>query len=408
MREPAIMKGIKVLELSTWAFVPTAAAVLAAWGADVIKVEEPLHGDTMRGLTSWGVGPRTTPAGHPLVHAFNRGKRSIGLNVASDQGHDVLMRLVDQSDIFLTNLLPPARRKLRVDVDDIRGRNPRIIYGRGSAQGTLGPERDKGGFDAVSYWSRSGAARAAMSAGQAEPVASPGPAFGDTQSGMNLAGGLAAALFHRERTGEAATVDVSLLGSGMWAMQPGITSARFLDVDDLPAIDRKLAPNPLVNVYVTSDHRFVSLAMLESDRYWPGLCEALGRDDLTKDPRFLTAELRGEHRGECIAELDHEFGKRTLAESRETLDRQSGQWDVVQAVRDLEHDPQAVANGYIGYLEHFSGEPIPFVRVPIRFDETPEPLAFAPEHAAHTEEVLLELGYDWSEVVKLKESGATT
>ena len=403
-----IMKGVKVLEVATWAFVPTAAAVLGAWGADVIKVEDPRTGDPMRALTSWGVSPQSTPAGHPLMHAFNRGKRSVGLDVSTAEGHEILMKLAAQSDVFVTNLLPGARRRLRIDVADIREHSPDIIYGLGTAQGTAGPEREKGGFDAISYWGRSGAARAARPDGQSEPVPSPGPAFGDSQSGMNLAGGLAAALFHRERTREPTTVDASLLASGMWSMQIGIATARFLGVDDLPAIDRKSVTNPLVNLYVTADHRCVSLAMLESDKYWPGLCKALDRNDLTSDPRFRTAELRNDNRVACISELDRVFIDLSLTDVIARLKQQAGQWDVIQSVRDLEDDEQVVENGYIGYVSHQDEVDIPFVRVPVRFDEEPEPLAFGPGHAAHTDEVLLELGYDWERIAVLKELGAIT
>src|SRR5882762_10058679 len=201
-----LMAGIKVVEVATWAFVPSAWAVMAEWGADVVKIEDPVRGDPQRGVTAWGIGPETGGIG-PFFQMFNRGKRSIGIDLRTEGGHAVLMRLVSDADIFLTNFLPDARTKLRIDVDDLRARNPSLIYARGSAQGPDGPERGTGGFDLVSYWARSGAGRGAMAADTQYPAPLPCPAFGDVQSAMNLAGGVMAALFHRARTGRALVVD---------------------------------------------------------------------------------------------------------------------------------------------------------------------------------------------------------
>ena len=198
----APMQGVRVLEVAIYAFVPSATAILADWGADVLKVEHPTMGDPGRTTAAWGVPADVNGVSH-LWEVANRGKRAITLDVATPEGKDLLMQLVDESDVFVTNFLPAARRKLGIEPEDIQGRNPRIIYARGSAQGPRGAMSERGGFDGVTYWTRTGASLGVTPPEAQVPLAMPGPGFGDLQSGMALAGGVGAALYHRERTGRA-------------------------------------------------------------------------------------------------------------------------------------------------------------------------------------------------------------
>src|SRR5581483_9621652 len=181
-----------------------------------------------------------------------------------------------------------------------------------------------------SYWARSGVSIAAMPPDARYPVGLPGPAYGDIQSGAHLAGGIAAALFQRERTGRGAVVDVSLLGSGLWAMQPAIAGAHVSGRERLAPLDRRRPANPLWNVYRTADGRFVTLSMLEGDRYWPGFCCAAGRPDLATDERFADGEARSAHLEECVAVLDGLFAEHPLEAWKEILGRQDGPWSVTQ------------------------------------------------------------------------------
>ena len=399
------MRGVRVVEVAIYGFVPTAGAVLSDWGADVIKVEHPETGDPIRNLTAWGVEPGT--GGVTYLHeVFNRGKRSVGINVAVPEGFAALMGLVEQADVFLTNFLEPARRRLGIDIDDIRARNPRIIYGLGTGHGLAGPDADKGGFDGISYWSRSAAATATIPAGYEHPIPLPGPAFGDIQSGMHLAAGISAALYQRERTGEGSLVDASLLASGLWAMQASITGSYVSGADELPRTDRRRPGNPLSNSYRTSDGRFITLAMLEADRYWPGFCAAVGRPELVADERFATAADRLANVEECVAVLDDLFAKRTFAEWKDVLAGQEGQWTAIQVTAETLDDAQAHANDYFAYVDHPNGVRLPLVNVPVRIDRTTAELTPAPELGAHTEEVLLEAGLSWDDLTALKQAHA--
>lgn len=401
----AVMEGIRVVEVGLFALVPAAAAVLAEWGAEVVKVEHPVSGDPLRGLAAWGIKPGTGGFTY-MWEACNRNKRSVGVDIATPDGLDVVLRLVEQADVFLTSFLPSARQKLGIDVEHVTARNPNIIYARGSGHGPKGAEADTGGFDAAAYWYRSGVGSAAMPPGSTEPITLPGPGFGDIQTGMHLAGGVAAALFHRQRTGKGAVVDASLLAAGLWAMQGNIVGAHLTGASELPKRARTENTNPLTCAYRSADGRFVALVMLDSNRYWPGLCEAIGHPELVGDERFATARNRAANSAPCVAELDTIFSARPLAHWRDALARQDGPWAVVAHAGEATEDAQARANGYIADVAYDGGRSIPLVSAPVQFDEAPGRLRPAPEHGAHTEEVLLELGYDWDEIIRLKTVGA--
>ena len=400
-----ILQGVRVIEVAQWWFVPAAGAVLADWGADVIKIEHPVTGDPQRGLVTSGLVPPTGGVNF-MIEQPNRGKRSVGLDLAHPRGRELLGRLVETADVFLTNFLPAARRRLAIDVDDIRRVNPRIIYVRGHGQGSCGPDAEKGGYDAASFWCRGGIAHALTPPGAAAPVMQRA-AFGDSAGAMTVAGGVAAALFHRERSGEPSVVDVSLLGTAMWIMAPDVIAAKLLGAD-LPAGDRTRPPNPIVNSYRTKDGRWLFLNMLQPDRYWPDLCRRLGRPDLIADPRFADGRARFAHRADCVRELDVIFATRTLAEWRSALAEAEGVWAPMQTARELGEDPQAVANDYLPEVERGDGTHFTLVASPVQFDESAPALRPAPELGQHTEEVLLALGLSWEEIAAAKEAGAVS
>ena len=398
------LEGIKVVEVAMWAFVPACGGMLSDLGADVIKVEPP-SGDPLRGLQIGAIGEQTGRKIDYSWESYNRGKRSITLDLKTAAGREVLMKLCEGADIFLTNLLPPARRSMGIDAESIRQRFPDIIYASGSGAGPNGPEKDKGGYDAISYWAR-GSISATMTEDDAtRPVGPPGPAFGDTASGAMLSGAICAALVKRLRTGEGSTVDVSLLGTAMWSMQRLICQSTADAVLRFPRPSNPKPFNVLVHNYRTSDGRFLSLCMLQADKYWAGFCEAAGRPDLAADPRYANANLRRDNADACYAEVKALFESMSLAEWREILMRQDGQWEVVQEVGEMHADPQVQANSYLQQADYGDGTTIPMVGLPMLFDGKPLAASRAPDLGADSDAVLASLGYDEDAIIDLKVQG---
>jgi crotonobetainyl-CoA:carnitine CoA-transferase CaiB-like acyl-CoA transferase len=232
-----------------------------------------------------------------------------------------------------------------------------------------------------------------------------GPAFGDLTSGAFLAGGIAAALFRRERTDRGAVVDVSLLSSGMWVLSPGVVASRLYDIDTIPRFRHTEAPNPLVAVYTTRDRRQIYLSGIQTERHFENFCEVVDRRDLLDDPRFATGAARLEHAAECIEVIDGIFAGRTLTEWRHCLTKLTTPWMVVQTAAEASRDPQVTANGIVVDVDG-RDRVFPLVASPAQFDDVPPELARAPDHGEHTEEVLVELGRSWDEIAQLKERGA--
>jgi len=398
------LHGIRVLEVASWTFVPAAGAVLSDWGADVLKIEHPETGDPQRGLITSGLLPGGPNAVNFIMEQPNRGKRSVAIDIHTDGGRELLYRLAETSDVFLTSFRKEACVRLKIDVDDIRARNPNIVYARGSGQGVRGPEAERGGYDGASYFARGGVADALTPAGADWPIA-PTAAFGDLPGGMTIAGGIAAALLRRERTGVASVVDVSLLGLAMWTMSPGIIASELYGFTSMPRGRRESNSNPIVGMYRTADGRFISLIMLESDRYWADLCAHVGRPELADDPRFADSVARADNRGECTAVLDEIFASRTLEEWRVALATTKGVWAPVQNAAELHTDVQALANGYLRRVDFGDGREVTLVANPVQFDGVSPDLTPCPGHGEHTDEVLAELGLDEDTIMAHKIAG---
>ncbi|WP_319435830.1 CoA transferase [Mycobacterium sp. RTGN5] len=397
------MGGVRVLEVAAWTFVPAAGAVMAEWGAEVIKVEPRVGGDPQRGLVTMGL---VDPGGEVnyMIELPNRGKKSIAVDLTTEGGREVVLELAKTCDVFLTSYLPSRRKRFGIDVDDIRAVNPNIVYVRGSGHGPQGADSDAPGYDGVSFWARGGIGGAITPEGS-EPIR-PRAAFGDLLGGMTIAGGIAAALYKRKATGQGSVVDVSLLGLAAWAISPDVSISQLYSGAPAPTFEHADAPNPLVGNYLTKDGRYVTLMMLQGDRFYAEFMTIIGRADLIDDERFAEPGPRFDNRVALIALIDEVFAARTLSEWRQVLGPLSGAWGVMQMPGELRDDPAIVANGYIATTATMGGVQYELPVNPVQFNEYHVVPSGAPEHGQHTEEVLLEAGLDWDAIEHYKETGA--
>jgi crotonobetainyl-CoA:carnitine CoA-transferase CaiB-like acyl-CoA transferase len=396
------LQGIRVIDVTMWAFCPSAAAILASWGADVVHVENPAAPDPMRVFMGGSLEPGHA---HWLFKHYNRGKRSVAVNLAGVEGQEVLHNLVAGADVFVTSFLERTRKKLRFDVDDLRAVNPNLIYAKGSGAGPLGPEAHRGGYDGATWWNRGSLASTAMSVTGIEwPPGMVG--HGDGMSGLVFAGGIAAALLGRERTGEPSVVDSSLLGTAMWFNAPAITSSKF------PPGQRMFQAAPsrsdlhwTSSTFQTADGRFVMLSMLgDHQNEWLDFCAHIDRPDLADDPRFATAADRAASSAVLVGILDEVFAARTYAEWGQILVTLRGVWAPVQTAAEMHDDPQAVANGMVTDVD-YAGGTLSLVSPPVMFDAEPDRATRAPEFGEHTDEVLASAGYPAEAIAKLRDSG---
>jgi crotonobetainyl-CoA:carnitine CoA-transferase CaiB-like acyl-CoA transferase len=398
--EDAPFDGVRVVELSQWVLAPVAGALLADWGADVIRVERP-EGDPYRGLMTQGIGADSGPVNLSDALA-NKGKRSIQLDLRNEQAMTVMHQLLSRADVFVTNMRGPALQRLGLDAETLRERYPALVYARGHGLGVRGEEADRAGYDASAFWARGGFAHVLTPPECGQPVALRG-AMGDRSAAMALAFGIAGALLRQARTGKGSVVDVSLLATAMWTLSSDVLSA-LRGMKPRETHGRRV--NPLYGAYRTSDDRHIQLVFLESDRYWPAFCRAFGRDDLLADPRFASHQARGENTEACVEALDAEFAKRSFAECKELLATIDAPWAPVQAVEELLTDPQVLANDYLAEVAVEGGPTYTLPNVPVQYDERPAPARRAPEAGEHTEEILLELGYSWEQIGDLRDAGA--
>src|SRR5580704_17226066 len=281
--ESGAFDGVRVVELAQWVFVPVAGALLADWGADVVRIER-LEGDPYRGLASQGIGVDSGGVNLSVALA-NRGKRSIAVDLQQPQGLGVLHVLLGTAAVYLTNLRPAALGRLGLDAETLRARYPALVYARGHGFGVRGPDADRPGYDASAFWARGGMAHVLTPPDRDYPIGQRG-AMGDRNGAMALAFGIAGALLKRARTGAGSVVDVSLLATAMWTLSSDLLAA--LQGQTVGAASgRGASPNPLVGSYRTRDGRHVQLVFLEADRYWADFCRLLGRDALLDDPRFV-------------------------------------------------------------------------------------------------------------------------
>lgn len=398
---PGPLEGIKVVEMGLWVAGPSAAAILGDWGADVVKVEPPT-GDPFRGLFASVLG---APAElNPPFELDNRNKRSVVLALENEEARGIMDQLLERADVFVTNMRPRVLRQFGLDYDELHRRFPRLIYGQVTGYGPYSEARDTAAYDVGAFWSQAGVAMSLTPPGGDIPQQRGG--MGDHMTGQMMAGAICAALYAREKTGEGQHVSVPLVRVGVYMIGWDMMLSLRLGIP-IVTYDRRHAVNPIIDCYKASDGKWFWLLLLQADRHWGDLCRAIDRDDLMNDERFANIEKRRANAEALVEELDRVFATRTRDEWAQAFKQHDVWWAPVNMVHEAIGDPMVQAAGAFVDVPGHNGTSIKMVATPADFSETQwQPRSLAPELGQHTEQVLLELGYDWDQIVGLKERGA--
>jgi CoA:oxalate CoA-transferase len=399
------LDGIRVLDWTIWQQGPYSTAMLADFGAEVIKIEEAQNGDPGRGLGAIG-GTRVNsgPGRNFYLESNNRHKKSVALNLKHPEAHEIVCKLVQHSDIFVQNFRKGVAGRLGLDYETLRRHNPRLIYASASGYGPLGPDADQPSFDGL------GQARSGFLYSVNQAVSTPMNISGgvaDQMGGIMLAFGIVTALVARERLGVGQEVDASHLGS-MMALQGLMVSAKGITGKEIGKAPREATYNPLFNHYKCADGKWIALGMMQADRYWKDFCRTMGLEAIIEDPRFADMMARSRNCRQCIEIFDAVFLTKPRDQWMSAL-REGGDliFTVVNTISDLENDPQVIANEYMVDYEHPSLGAMKLMGLPVRLSATPgEPRGRAPEHGEQTELLLNELlGYGWEEIDRLRKEG---
>jgi formyl-CoA transferase len=395
----SVFTGLKVLDASTFIAGPAAAAILADFGADVIKIEPPGAGDPQRRLSFVPPSPRAEA--NYSWHLANRNKRGMVVDLKSPSTTEVLKRLVEWADVVITNFPHGTREKLHLDYDQVSSWNPRVVYADITGFGDAGPDARQPGFDLTAYWSRSGLLASTRDAGA--PPTVPVWGSGDYTSAIAVYGAIVTALYRRERTGQGTSVGTSLLATGVWATGTLVAGA-LAGGTPFELHDRTAPVNALTNPYRTADGQWFMLAT--SSAHWPGLTRAIGHPALLDDPRFTDAEGFIKHAAALAELLDAAFRSRPFAHWQDVLTRERVTFSLIQTPEDAAQDPQLRANDIVVPLEGVSGLEYT-VNSPVNLRGVPKvPAKRAPDLGEHNDEILAELGFAPAEVSKLRAQGA--
>jgi crotonobetainyl-CoA:carnitine CoA-transferase CaiB-like acyl-CoA transferase len=382
----APLEGVKVVELAVALAAPSAAAMLGDWGASVVKVE-PHSGDPQRGNVQ-----------NAYFSQDNREKRSVALDLTTGEAQEVMLQLLERADVFVTNIRPAGLERLGLDPDTLLERFPRLVVGRLTGYGAEGPATGRPGYDMGAFWSRAGVAGALV--GDAEPPV-PRPAMGDHTTGLALVAAITSALFDRERTGQGRLVETSLVRAGAYVISSDLAAHTN---DEAPEAGlRRALYNPMLACYRAGDDRWFFLLGLEATRHWPNVAAAVGRTELLDDERFADFLSLVVNRDALIEILDEEFAKKTLDEWADVFAEHDVWWDPVQSFEEVAADPIMRAAGVFRPMEGDRTAVAPPADVGAY--EADAVTGAAPELGQHTEEVLLELGFDWEAIARLAGEG---
>lgn len=395
----SLFAGLRVIDCASFIAGPAAATILGDFGAEVIKIEPPGAGDPYRALAAMPGYPRSAENYTWLLDGRN--KRSLALDLKSAAGRAILLRLVESADVFITNMPLGVRGRLGIAHADLERGNPRLIYASLTAYGEVGDEAGKTGFDSTAYWARSGLMDQVRASADQPPARSV-PGMGDHPTAVALYAAIVTALLRRERTGRGGHVETSLLANGLWS-NGCLAQAALCGAEFFPRPPRERAPNACAHHYRTRDGRWFILSMLNEDRQFPDLVQALDRPDLLTDPRFASTKARHDNAAALIAVFDEVFADRDLADWRARLDAHGLTFGVVATPSDIAHDHQARA---IRALVPLADSDFLTVSSPFEIaGEAKTPPHRAPALGADSEAILREAGYEMHEIAAWREAG---
>jgi len=397
-----LLSDIRVVEVASLIMAPSAATVLADFGADVIKVEAP-EGDGLRRLHLIPGMPETEI---PFCYIqVNRNKRGIVIDLKHPEGMAVLHQLIESADVFISNYRKAAIEKLGLTYDALSSVNPKLIYAHASGFGADGPDSHRPGYDTVCYFARSGIETHVFPHDGWLSILPPG--IGDQPTGMALYAAIMTALLHRERTGEGTDISTSLIANGVWA-NACMMQAQYCGANFLEKRPHEQAYNFASLHYRLSDKRLIRLTVVNIDRDWTRFCQAMGLEEFTDDRRFRELAERRQHMQEWISILDRRFAEHDAAEWCARLDR----YDIPFALlpkdyADVADDPQLHANDAVLEYDHPKWGRLKTVDSPITLRDVPKrETTAAPELGEHSREILADLGYDIEATEELIASGA--
>jgi formyl-CoA transferase len=394
-----IFSGLKVVDLASFVAAPGAAVILSDFGADVIKVEPPA-GDLWR--HAHHIPPQPQAADPYQWHLTNRNKRGVTLDMKSPGARPVIERLVKWADVFIVNTPHPARKRLKLEYDDLAPLNPRMIYADLTGFGERGPDADLPGFDITSYWARSGLLAMTRDAGA--PPTWPVAGSGDNATAVGLYSAIVTALYRRERTGQGACVTTSLLAQGVWAASVSIQGA-LADAKFFGLHDRKHPENAAMNVYQAADGTWFVLIVTQDKL--AAVAQAIGRPDLLTDPRFSDPAQLTANRPQLTAILDEVFGAQPIAHWHEVFSAVHVTFGAVRGPQEVIDDLQLRANDIVVPIEGAGGKVTSTISSPIQLHGISKvPARRGPALGEHNDQVLHELGYTPGEVAGLEASGA--
>ena len=395
------LSGIRILDVASFIAAPVAATVLGDYGADVIKVEPLGEGDPNRTIAVVASGYPKSPVNYPW-HLDSRGKRSLAIDLKHEQARAAFDRVIATADVLITNYPLASRRRLRLDYEAVARINPRLIYASFTGYGETGPDADQVGFDTTAYFARSGIMDGARYDDAVPAVTM--PAQGDRAAAMALAAAIMIALWNREKTGKGTKVSSSLLANGIWANGNAVQAALVgAPLPKRPPPDRPRSA--LANVYRTKDGRWFQLTLVREDRDWPGVCRALGREELMEDPLFADMPKRRANGAPLAAILSDAFATQNFAEWRVRLKAQAIPFAPISRAEDLVEDEQAAAAGIIvptmhTEMPHTLAAPFSLADVPL------PPPGPGPSLGAHSDEILREAGLSPEEIADMRTCGA--